>query len=159
MVKICTKCKKEKSLSEFKLRKERSNRPKSACNSCERERYRKYHASSRGKAVRAAAYSRFIKSKTPAAIAYNKRKSEKQKQSGERAAKSAVNEALRNGIIFRKNVCSGCFRENVKTGFHHYKDYSPKNALAVVELCYSCHYEAHQDKTHQFHPEYSHANL
>lgn len=68
------------------------------------------------------------------------------------AAGLYVQRALKKGVIFRKNVCAGCFKENIDTHFHHYNGYAKENWLDVVELCHICHKEAHAELDHQFHP-------
>lgn len=76
------------------------------------------------------------------------------------AAYQAVNNALLKGEIFRKKICAACFKEEVKTHFHHLKGYNKINHLDVVELCHPCHIEAHNELDHPFHPKVEiHAGL
>jgi hypothetical protein len=76
----------------------------------------------------------------------------KEIERGLSAAGLAVNRALKRGVIFRKNICAACFKEEITTHFHHFKGYAKENYLDVVELCELCHKEAHAEPDHQFHP-------
>jgi hypothetical protein len=72
---------------------------------------------------------------------------------GQLNAVTDVYRAVKNGILYRKNICVTCFKEGVKTHFHHYLGYTKKHRLDVVELCPPCHKEAHLEVDHPYHPK------
>ncbi len=80
-------------------------------------------------------------------------------ENGHVQAHGAIHRALKNGVIFRKNICASCFKENQITHFHHLNGYAKSNWLDVVELCAECHKEAHLDIDHEWHPRASDAHI
>jgi hypothetical protein len=113
---------------------------------------KRYWKSPEGRKIRLSGQRNYLGSNSDKAIKYKERKALKQRLSGEVAAKAAIRKAIKDGIIFRKSICAACFKESMKTDFHHTKGYAPENYLDVVELCRTCHAEAHNELDHQFHP-------
>jgi|GEM_PF-1428920 len=52
-------------------------------------------------------------------------------------AKSAVNYAIKTGVLTRPDTCSACSKESKVIG--HHTSYHPRFHLDVVWLCQSCH--------------------
>lgn len=152
-MKTCSKClaSKEESLFYFQYGK-----PKAWCKECDRAASKSYLKSSKGKASRRKCDLKNKDKRIEMTRKYRSTCAGKSKRAAEikrlGKANHAVMRALRDGVIFRKKICCACFRENISTHFHHYNGYEDANLLDVVELCPSCHKEAHAEPDHEYHP-------
>lgn len=57
-------------------------------------------------------------------------------------ARTAVNNAVRDGRLIRPEVCSSCDKKR-RIQAHHHKGYEDKHALDVEWLCQKCHRATH----------------
>jgi hypothetical protein len=154
MTKTCSKCKIDKNYSDFYYQR---GKPKVWCKICDNAASSAYLKSKKGKESRKRCdikntESRAIGKKRYYSSVIGKIARRQEITKGLSAAGLSVQRAIKNGIIFRKNICASCFSQAPLTHFHHLKGYNKENHLDVVELCVSCHREAHAEPDHEFHP-------
>lgn len=58
-----------------------------------------------------------------------------------KAARNAVEQAIRSGRLQRPHRCDDCGRECLPRA--HHESYDPRHRLAVEWLCQSCHWRRH----------------
>jgi len=59
-----------------------------------------------------------------------------------KSANSAVQHAVKNGLLKKPKTCE-CCKEEKKLHGHHYLNYEKENRLKVFWLCHQCHFFAH----------------
>lgn len=165
MTKACAKCKNIRPIESFCLRKQKktgNTYPHSWCKECLSAIRQEYNSR---KAVKIQKRNWVLNNKDKVSLSqlnyiksnkslkYRKETYSRVVGNGQLYAATAVYRAIRNGILYRKNVCVTCFKEGVKTHFHHYLGYTKKHRLDVVELCPPCHKEAHLEVDHPYHPK------
>lgn len=67
----------------------------------------------------------------------------KERDAHKLAARIAVREAVRKGVLVRPEICSRCGKPCIPHG-HHHKGYEKKNWIEVIWLCLACHIEEHK---------------
>lgn len=156
-MKICTKCKIEKPLSEFY---KRPNRPLGVCSQCKKctslltlKASKQYRKTETGRRNSILALRRFAK-KNPEKIKEYRNKWRNSnplayKSDYEKAdpyklrARYTLRNAIASGKIIRPKICSECGWEGMIHG--HHSDYS--KPLDVEWLCSLCHGKKHRDST------------
>ncbi len=148
MRKTCSRCAADKEFKEFYLQ---NNKPKAWCKVCDKAYNASYLKTKNGRNSRKNSDLKNLDKRLAMKRKYYPIRRAYERLSGQDLASSTVQRAIKNGIIFRKNICAVCFQET-STHFHHYNGYLKANHLDVVELCVPCHKEAHTEHDHQYYP-------
>jgi hypothetical protein len=156
-VKVCTKCKTEKPLTDFYKAKQNRDGRKSWCKTCEIEYSRQYQKTPKGKEV-AKRYAQSEKGKkrmrkfdkSPKGrkkhSRYNRSgkgraydKLSKKRHSLKTKARYAVNNAVKAGKLpaVKTLTCKSC--GSPAEEYHHFNGYTPENWLDVEPMCIQCH--------------------
>ena len=117
----CSVCKKHKDGSEFRRRGR-------VCRACDNEKVYEYRRGA-GREAHNRRMCEYQKER------YHNDPEYKQKV----AARSAVNTAVRAGVMERPDSCPSCGRK-VRVHGHHHNGYEKEHWLDVVWLCARCHY-------------------
>jgi len=136
--KTCSKCSKEKPLTEFPLRKHSSRDGYYAyCKRCRQDWLNAWRITASG--------SKSIKnSRSKETWKQNHLQAAKRHQSkypDRRRARYMVVNAVRSGRLIKPDACEKCLRVR-KVQSHHHLGYSLEHALDVQWLCIRCHREA-----------------
>ena len=133
--KVCSKCKKEKPLSEFGFSNTKSGIRQSQCRSCFSEYNRKRYEARAEEFKKA---RREYEKEHPESV-LDTRLRMCSKNPNKFNANKAVNAAIYAGVIKNPGVCFGCGRKSEETRLsaHHF-DYT--RPLDVVWVCRRCHY-------------------
>lgn len=138
----CTKCQRQKKLTEFHKRSDVKSGYRTVCKSCILEQVKEYSKTKYGKVVIRKAQKRYQKSKKgkDKYKRYCIHYPERQK------ARCAVNEAVRAGKLpHAKSLrCHYCPKQAKQ--YHHYLGYAPEHRLDVFPACRKCHNESHRLK-------------
>lgn len=151
--KVCKKCGRELSISEFYVHKEMNDGHLSFCKECVRarvhkhredniEKIREYDRNRPNKKERSKKFQNSIKSNKEKYKRYSIQKNEWAKKNRyKRNAHNKVKRAIKNGNIVKPCKCEVCGKTNCDIEGHHY-DYS--KPLDVIWLCTECHGKVHK---------------
>lgn len=140
-LRICRCCKQMLLLESFYRYKNGPSGRASRCKACQRKLRRNQSEETRAKVLKEQR-----KRRTANAEHDNARQREYRKRPGyatKSSARSALNQAVRNGTLERPTVCENCQREDIEIQAHHW-DYS--KPLDVHWLCTRCHGLRHRDE-------------
>lgn len=147
-MKVCTKCKQELPLSEFRIYQ---GRIFSYCNACNKIACAEWRTKNREYTRLVARERARMKVKTEGEKYYEEKRQQAKrlyKKNGyklqsvehkKRRAREAVRDAIRRGHMGKPNICSKCGRERYITG--HHPNYDER--LSVIWLCVPCHKNLH----------------
>jgi len=129
--KKCSRCRIEKPVSEYYVRRDRTNGRKSECIECVLLRGRRYQDERRLNGVKISRRYRFYNRERlrTEGILYRQRYPDRLK------ANNAINNSIRSGLIVKPNRCELC-GDHCRPDGHH-EDY--KQPLSVIWLCRRCH--------------------
>ncbi len=119
-MKVCTKCKKTKPLSNYSPHKRAVDGKQSACKACMNKLLKEYYQINRIKVKKTV--ERYKKTNPEKTLAHN-----------------TVNQAIRDGKIWRPSFCKKCGLSCKPDG--HHTNY--QNPFDVDWLCRSCHIKIH----------------
>ena len=167
ITKICTKCKRVKSLSEYRKDHRSKSDYQSWCKACADKCILAYNKTGKGKQAR----RHYSQSEKGVLVRKRYRQSEKGKQNHKRdldlyektekgkqaryliskkyrentrhkaKARNAVNHSIQAGKMLRADRLQCCC--GLKAEQYHHKDYESKNGLNVIPICVSCHTRIH----------------
>lgn len=126
-MKRCSKCKKNKQLSEFHKNQKHKDSLRYCCKIC-CSKYQKSHLQTeRGKANNRAKQERF-KIRHPNYI----------------KAKHAVNNAVQAGKTARPDTLQCHYCPKQAQQYHHWHGYEPEHWLDIIPVCTKCHQKCHR---------------
>lgn len=137
MFKICSRCKKERKLTDFTKCKANKDGLDFYCKDCKKQYSIEYLATKNGKIKHKRSSKIYIKNNPGKLKIYNKKAKAKGKPIWQNAHKILFN-ALKNKIIL-KQPCLVCGNKNVHG---HHEDYT--KPLDVIWLCHKHHFQLHK---------------
>jgi hypothetical protein len=136
VMKICSKCGKEKPFSSFSKHYRTPDKLQFYCKSCERLVNKKWRDSNLGR--RRETISKWRKENSEKILEYSKKY---RSENWEKVyAGNALRDAVRRGKIHKPVICSKCSGGGIIDG--HHEDYS--KPLRVEWLCRTCHKANHK---------------
>lgn len=157
-MKVCFKCGAEKPLTEFYKHSGMADGHLNKCKDCTKsdvsknreenlEYYKEYDRNRPNHEERLAVRNEKLREKYSEDAAFRERRTQtlaetRQKHPGHYAARCAVNNAIRDGLLIKPSTCEHCGGEFVVISGHHWS-YEPENWLDVIWLCSRCHGREH----------------
>lgn len=145
---VCSKCKNEKSLSDFYFRKSRQQY-ETQCKSCRAAQFSEAEKSPEKRAARSALRKIARRSEINRARERRNSAAFRAKYPQKAAAKRAVRSAIERGEMARPDACQVCGatarrQDGITAVQAHHPDYS--RPLDVIWLCPWCHAKAHANE-------------
>ena len=137
-MKRCSKCKVEKSRSEFGRNRSKKDGLQDRCKVCRAEEQR----TSAGKATNKRAHAKWSRTDAGKVSCRKNSKKHKEKFPEKIKAENAVNNAIRDGKLIRPSHCEDCGKKKFVQG-HHWS-YKEEHWLDVEWLCMKCHRKLHR---------------
>jgi len=147
-MKICSKCKINKSISEFYKNRSRKDGLDHRCKICSKLEAKEYLETKEGikvhdKYYQSEQYQKAQKRYRQSDRGKQTKKKYRQKNRMKVKAHYVVNYAITTGIIVRPERLK-CFCGKKAKDYHHCKGYEPKHWFSIIPVCGSCHYKLHQ---------------
>ncbi len=133
--KTCTRCKIEKSRSEFHKDTSRGDGLQCGCKECRREYQQKYRKTERGKATQRRGNKKYYQTESSKDTHRTALRKYRLLYPERIKARRVVNNAIRSGRLIRPSHCESCMKKRFAES--HHEDYS--KPLDVDWLCNECH--------------------
>lgn len=138
-MKICTKCKQTKPLSEFHKDRSTKDNHRPDCKICSLKRIKEYSQTERGKA----AHKRYYQSKKGKITRRTAQRRFRILHPEFQKAEDAVKSAIRAGKMPRPDSLKCLLCGEPAKQYHHHKSYAPEHQLNVIPVCQDCHKKVH----------------